>query len=238
MTIPDELKDSLSPGIHETKFVLHNGVAHKVVEWLRCRCWPDKEFAAGIVSSIYFDSREWRFLGEKVNSDYLKTKVRIRWYHDINTLEPFDASFMEVKYKIGETRRKVRIQTAYSGDRLARTSLEDLQMIALPDLLKKRDVFLGGPLFPVFQISYKRRRFVEPVSGLRLSIDYDIHVPKVNLRMVPRINPFNLQSAVFETKGSRADLPETLHQLTALGCIKQSFSKYSTCYRKVMRVDF
>jgi len=225
-------------GIHETKFVIFNGLAHKIVEWLRCRCRPDGEFPAGIVSSIYFDSRDWRFLAEKVNSDYLKTKVRIRWYQDIDSLQVYEASFMEVKYRIGCTRRKIRVRSPHSGAWLSGIGMDSSQLIGLPDLLMQEGVCLPGPLFPVFQITYKRRRFIEPVSGMRLSIDYDIHVPKVNPAMLSRFNPFHLRNAVFETKGDRADLPETLYPLTAMGCIKESFSKYITCYRKVMREDF
>lgn len=225
------------PGVHEGKYVIHNSIAHKIVEWLQRRCWPDREFPAGIVSSIYYDSRDWRFLREKINSDFLKTKVRVRWYQDINTKEPLNASFMEVKHKTGGIRRKERVKTPHSGAWLSKTELNDPQLMALPDLLKAEQVFLQGPLFPVFQISYKRRRFVDPASGLRLSIDYDIHVPRVNPAMVPRVNPAFLNNAVFETKGEHNRLPEPLHQLTALGCIKQSFSKYSMCYQKIMRVD-
>ncbi|HDP95497.1 MAG TPA: VTC domain-containing protein [Candidatus Aminicenantes bacterium] len=230
--------DSPLPRVHEGKYVIHNSVAHKVVAWLQGRCWPDREFPAGIVASIYYDSRDWRFLGEKINSDYMKTKVRVRWYQDINTKEPLDASFMEVKYKTGGIRRKIRVKTPHSGAWLCETELNDPKLMALPDLLKLGEVFLQGPLFPVFQISYKRRRFVDPVSGLRLSIDYDIHVPRVNPAMVPRFNSANLNSAVFETKGGNSRLPEPLHQLTALGCRKQSFSKYSMGYQKIMRTDF
>jgi hypothetical protein len=47
-----------------------------------------------------------------------------------------------------------------------------------------------------------------------------------------------LNTGVVEVKGHVAELPETLHQLTALGCRKQAFSKYGTCYSNLTGLFF
>ena len=62
----------------ETKYVLpaqHSALALRIIQRT---CDPDPKFAFGIVSSIYFDSPNWDYLREKRDSDYLKTKVRLR----------------------------------------------------------------------------------------------------------------------------------------------------------------
>jgi len=223
---------------HETKFVINNSSVHLIIQWLRCRCLPDREFPAGIVSSIYYDTRDWRFLREKINSDYLKTKVRLRWYADIDSEEPEDKSYLEAKYKVGPKREKVRIKTDFSGKWLSRVGLDNRKLLHIPGFLRSMGVMVGSALCPAFKITYKRLRFVEPTTGARLSVDYDIRAPDVNRRMLPRTNPFGLRSAVFELKGPMRELPDVLGQLTALGCRKQSFSKYSTCYAKIMRITF
>ena len=223
---------------HETKFVVSNSFVHLIIQWLRYRCLDDRKFPAGIVSSIYYDTPDWYHLSEKINSDYLKTKVRLRWYADIDTEEPEDESYLEAKYKIGSKRKKVRVKTDFSGKWLSQVALDNQKLLHIPGLLRPKGVMTRSALYPAFKITYKRLRFVEPTTGARLSVDYDIRAPQVNRQMLPRTNPFVLRSAVFELKGSMRDLPNVLGQLTALGCRKQSFSKYSACYAKIMRITF
>lgn len=221
---------------HESKFVFNDSSAHIMIRWLRCRCRPDRRFEAGIVSSIYYDTHQWRFLREKINSDYLKTKVRLRWYADIDSGEPEDESYIEAKYKTGSRRAKVRLQTGISGKWLSGVGLDNQKLLKVPLLLRNSGVIIREHLFPAFKITYKRRRFIEPVTGARLSIDYDICAPAVNRRMLSRQNQLPLPMAVFELKGAITELPDVLKQLTALGCRKESFSKYSVCYGSIMRV--
>lgn len=226
------------PAQYETKFLLDNSRARTIITWLQHRCRPEPAFPDGTISSIYFDTRDWRFLKEKINGDFLKTKVRIRWYSDIENLYPADESYLEVKYKIGRRREKVRIKTKFPGIWLSRIGLDDRELLNIPHLLRLKGVVIPGRLSPVFQISFKRRRFIEPTTGLSLNVDWDIVALRVNRRILPRTYPIQLKSAVFELKGTGTELPEVLHQLTALGCRKQAFSKYSACYQKIMQIEF
>ena len=223
---------------HETKFVINNSAAHIFIKWLQLRCIPDPKYPAGHISSIYYDTKGWRFLREKINSDFLKTKVRVRWYADIDNKESGDVSFLEIKSKVGSRRKKVRIELDYSGKWLSKVDLSDQKLMAIPLQLRSRGIIFPEPLYPVFQISYKRQRFVESITGARICFDYNISAPKVNRRMIGKYNPFRLKHSVFELKGNLTALPDVLHQLTAMGCYKQSFSKYSICYKKIAGVFF
>jgi len=78
-------------------------------------CRNDPEFPRNIIASIYYDTRGWKFLREKVDSDYLKTKVRVRWYHNPETLELEENAFIEVKSKTGAPRSKFRLKSPFSG---------------------------------------------------------------------------------------------------------------------------
>lgn len=220
--------------MHELKYAINNSKSHQIIEWLRLSCRPDPEFPVGMVSSIYYDTRDWTFLAEKINSDYMKTKVRVRWYSDISNKKHFDASFAEAKFKIGTRREKVRIMTPYSGKWLSNVRLDNPKLLELPPLLRSKGIILDQNVFPVYEISYKRLRFVEPYTSTRICIDYDISAPRVNSYMLPRFNPLRLQTAVFEIKGGLSELPFTLQPLTDLGCRKASFSKYTACYKKIM----
>jgi len=221
--------------VHETKFIISNIKSHQIIEWLQCSCRADPEFPAGTVSSIYYDTRNWGFLAEKINSDYLKTKVRIRWYSDISNKKDFEKSFVEAKFKIGNRRKKVRSLTPYSGTWFSRCRLDNSRLLEIPFLLRNKGIILNQSVFPVYQISYKRLRFIEPYTGCRICFDYDISAPRVNNYMLPKSNPFKLQTAVFEIKGNVSDLPFHLYPLTDMGFEKASFSKYKACYEKIMR---
>jgi len=223
---------------HEAKFIISNRKSPQVIEWLRCYCIRDAKFPAGTVSSIYYDTWGWRFLSEKLNGDYLKTKVRIRWYSDIHNKKHSEVSFAEAKFKIGNRREKIRIVTPYSGKWISNTRLDNPKLLVIPLLLRSKGIVLDENVFPVYQISYKRMRFIEPYTGVRVCFDYDISAPRVNNYMLPKYNPFRLQTAVFEIKGGICELPYNLHPLTGIGCKKASFSKYSACFQKIMQGSF
>jgi len=222
-------------GEHETKFILPNNRSHIIISWLKKRCLPDPEFFRGKVSSIYYDTRDWVYLGEKINSDYLKTKIRLRWYSDSKTDTLFPPTFLEIKSKIGSARKKIRIETGIDSSEIARLPLNNFKFLSLPNLAKERGIFFKATLFPTFQLNYDRHRFVDPITGSRLCVDRDIHVSRINPTMINRMNPAFLNEGVFELKGKNGELPDWLHQLTSLGCRRGAFSKYSCCYQQLNR---
>ncbi len=225
-------------GEHETKFSLPNIRARTLSSWLTTRCQPDPGYSAGIVSSIYFDTKDWKLLREKINSDHLKNKVRLRWYSDCLTGKAEPATFLEVKYKIGSARKKIRIKTDFSAHDILATPLNSPGLLHIPRIGLDHGVVLPISLHPVFQLNYLRHRFVDPLTGARLAVDSNIHISRVNNRMIQGGKPTVLPEAVFELKHARGDLPEWLQQVTALGCRKNSFSKYSTCYSHVTGTVF
>jgi hypothetical protein len=224
---------------HETKFVFRNTQAPTLIRWLQLRCLADPKFPTGIISSIYYDTRGWLLLYEKLNSDYYKTKFRVRWYEAFEKEDHPDRSFVEIKYKIGATREKIRFESQYSGKELAAKELTDPDLLELQQQARARGARIPFSLYPAFQIRYKRLRFLEPRTRCRICIDYDIHAPRVNSQMLTCLKPLAvLNTGVVEVKGHVAELPETLHQLTALGCRKQAFSKYGTCYSNLTGLFF
>ena len=217
---------------HETKFVFDNRRRHVIRRWLELRCPPDPHHPAYVVSSIYFDTRSWHSLSEKVNSDFSKSKIRLRWYSGLDTREP-ETVRLEVKLKRGRLRGKLRFPVDVSRDELASGELQDLKRPDVVALLRTHGVDAPSPLFPAFQIDYTRARFVHATTGAGLCLDYDIHVSRVNRRMVSRHDSRFLRQAVFEVKGPTSRLMPDLTFLTRLECRKQSFSKYLACYQFV-----
>ncbi len=223
-------------GERETKFVFDARRAPHVLGLLRARCRPDGTYPAGIVSSIYYDTPGWYHLDEKRNGDYVKAKVRVRWYAAIESREPVGHAWLEAKLKRGARRRKLRRETEITGARLAGLPLDGRELLELPRRLRAEGLPIPGNLRPTFEIAYERHRFVERETGARICVDTDIRVPRVNPARVPPPPPMPRREAVLEVKGELDDLPPSLADLRRIGCRKQAFSKYGASFQLVTGV--
>ena len=229
-----------SPSLEtEMKYV---APAHKLREALRMlenSCEPDPKFPVGIVSSIYYDTRNWDYLREKRESDYLKTKIRVRWYEQISrSNETSDISHAEVKHRIGCKRSKIRLATVHSGQYLAGLKLNDSALLRIPAVIQANGIRIRQPIFPAFTISYNRRRFVDRCTNTRVALDYEINVPKSNPLMLGAVFPCVLSKIVLEIKGTDGEYPRNLRNLLKLGFRKEAFSKYYECYGQLTQTFF
>ena len=222
------------PTVHapqsEAKFALAESRAGAVLALLRQQCRPDVEHPANVVSSLYYDTRDRRGLYEKLNSDFLKTKYRLRWYRDLDGRFSTPGSFFEVKQRIGGTRDKRRIEAPFDARWLDAASSGAPALAHVSALLQAHGVRVQ-PLVPVFVIRYERYRFLDPSSGLRVNLDRRIEVTRSHPHVTgPRFGA-KLTHAVLELKGANAEeLPRPLWPALRLGCRLGSFSKYATCY--------
>ena len=196
---------------------------------LRAACLADPRFPDDRVCTIYFDTPGWRGLRDKVDSDYLKTKVRLRWYE---TARPPAASeaFLEVKRKVGAVRSKLRLGTGLSGEEVRQMPLADG---ALRDLVGRlAEVGYASPtgLRPVIELCYRRRRFVDPDSAARLALDTEIGVRRAHPSLRPPAPDRRLPVAVLEVKGKARSLPPRLRAAIGMGARKASLSKYAAAY--------
>ena len=219
----------------ELKLVLPNDRLAPVAAFLRAVCTQDTEHPANIVASIYFDTRQLDFVHEKINSDLLKTKVRIRWYEDVSTRQPLGPSFVEVKYRRGLCRSKHRIQTTRKAGDLARLDLRDKSLLEVPDLLLSTQVYDLHNLEPLLEVRYERLRFIEPMTGTRISLDSQIGVGRVHQGRLPFTTRRRLDQGVLEVKNSSGRIPALLNPLLRIGAKKDSFSKYFACFSLATR---
>jgi hypothetical protein len=94
-------------GERELKFTMPAARAHLARRRLETLCRRDPEFPSAIVWTIYYDTPALVSLGEKLNSDYLKRKIRVRWYSDLQRRVTGPA-FIEAK----AARRQPAIESA------------------------------------------------------------------------------------------------------------------------------
>jgi hypothetical protein len=210
---------------HELKFRAPRECAGLIRMRLASSCTADPRFPEGSVTSVYFDTPSFALLREKIDGDCDKRKVRARCYDG-----PGHA-YVEIKYRFGATREKLRLETSLSGERLARCRLEDGDVTALLEPLRAADSRLPMPLHPMLVVRFHRQRFVDPMSGSRVSIDDEIVVPAVNRSFFAGCSPHPLPFAVVEVKGPAPRLPPSLSGLLGLGLARASISKYAECYR-------
>lgn len=212
----------------ELKFVLpaaRGPLARSVVEAV---CKPDVVYPAATLSTIYFDTPDLRFLGEKVDSDYLKTKVRLRWYSPIGGgIDGAARAFLEIKLRVGDRRRKVRVRTPLTAAALTDMPFDDPQLDDVLELARPLGIRIPARLLPVLLVRYDRYRFVETMSSSRISIDMNISAPRGYHRLVRDAAPVALNYAVLEVKGTSTDLPRVLHPLVRMGAHRRSSSKYA-----------
>ena len=167
-------------------------------------------------------------LAEKRNSDYLKTKVRLRWYRVAGRCA--DTAFLETKSRLGLRREKRRVKLPFTSAWPTRGSLDVPSLRGMSRLLRSEGVAALEDYRPALLVRYRRQRFIEPRTGIRVNLDTDIRAPAVSRarRLFPV--PLPLQLTVFECKGQRDHLPESLRALTAFGFRRSSFCKYAACY--------
>jgi hypothetical protein len=228
------LERSSGSGDHELKFSLPAGRVDLVRRLLDGTCRRDVDYPAALVWTIYYDTPDLRSLAEKLNSDYLKSKVRLRWYSDLEG-QVSGPAFVEAKARIGNRRVKVRTVAPHDAPVIASWSLQDSRLLAFPRLLRPQGVVVGDDWQPVLQLRYRRDRFTEPVTRARVSLDADIRAAAVNHRFIAACDTTALGLAVLEIKGAEEELPQRLRPLLRLGMRQRSFSKYLAVYQHVTR---
>jgi hypothetical protein len=226
-------------GGHEAKFIITAKRAGGVLRHLDRLCRPDPVYPEAVVTSIYFDTRGLHCVYEKLNSDYLKTKLRLRWYRlPDSPPAPGDPVFAEAKFRIGNRRRKVRTPAPFEASWLQNVRLETPRLLSFSGFMQSLGVVVRHALLPALMIEYRRRRYIDPLTGARLCVDTAIRVPRVNRMLLPRTLPGTLDTAVVELKGDFPDLPQHLYSITDLGCRRASWSKYGACYQKLVGYTF
>jgi hypothetical protein len=223
-----------SSGERELKFTLPAGRVHLARQRLESLCRRDPEFPSAIVWTIYYDTPAFVSLGEKLNSDYLKKKIRVRWYSDLEG-RPTGPAFVEAKIRIGTRRSKVRARLPYPAEEIAGWELDDPRLQSIPLLLRDQGILDQDAWQPMMRIRYRRDRFIEPLTPSRVSLDADISGSAANTRFFPAADLSPLATAVLEVKGRGDELPALLRPLLALGMHKRSFSKFLVVYAHMTR---
>jgi VTC domain len=202
---------------HEIKFIGPARAEPFASASLEALCAPDGQFPENVVHSVYFDSVDLASYAEKANGDYLKNKLRLRWYAEPGERGPKTGhewtAWLEVK-----TRKLLRLPGP--------SPREGLDPEALGAVVQEH---LGSARRPTCWLSYSRTRLWGPDGVTRLSIDRDLRVEWV-ARWIPS-HWFGATPPVFvvEVKGDTAAVHPALSTLIMRHARKRALSKYALC---------
>lgn len=216
----------------ERKFAAPSRAREEALLILGHHCAPDNAHPFGRVRSLYLDSPALRSYAEKAAGDFLKRKVRIRWYDE--NQDPI-CCFLEIKYRAGGGRLKFRERLALPRGLLTSCPLESFpwreEILPRAGELRRR---LPPDLEPALVLTYERHRFICPSSGARVCLDARIGADRFNARALPAAGPVELPQIVFEFKDAPgAEIP-WLGDLARAGFRSRSFSKYAECIRRLI----
>lgn len=214
----------------ELKFTVPEERVALVRQRLAALCRPDPIHPPARVVTVYYDTPGYDALDEKANSDYLKTKIRGRWYESLSGGPRGGPVFVEGKYRTGAVRSKVRVRVGPDAADVRRWPLEDERWLRLIDPLREEGLDVAPGVAPVLRLSYVRERFTDRVYGGRLTLDTAVTVEAVNTGRLPPGRDGHLRGGVLEHKGPAVELPPHLRPLVQAGARKASFSKYLACY--------
>ena len=211
---------------HEIKFV---GPAHEApfaAATLEAVCPPDDEFPTNVVHTVYFDSPDLASYEEKANGDYLKAKLRLRWYaqpgEPTRVARGTWTAWLEIKLRQGSRGMKRRKRLELPGP----SPLEGLDPEKLGAIVREH---LGSPRRPTCWLSYSRTRLRGPDGMTRLSIDRDLRVEWVASWLPTRPSGAGPRVFVVEVKGPIGVVPPGLSPLIVRHARKRAVSKYALC---------
>ena len=211
---------------------------HLVLAMLQSLCGKDPEHPGDYINSVYFDTATLRLLDQKVDSEYHKNKVRLRWYGLPDADDPDVTAYLEIKQKQGVQRRKNR----RSFDIPAQLIQPGREVFGELDFLTRHVAELGwtppDALFPMIVIRYHRHRFTDPVTGARISLDTDIRYTRVNPVFFPDKEPRTLRHSVLEIKNPSGEFPASLMALRSRVNTRDSFSKYEECWQMYSSIAY
>lgn len=223
----------------ERKYLCAAGQSDVIGAWLEHACLRDPRFPRAVVSSVYFDTPDLAFYREKQNGDFLRWKIRLRWYEDGATA-PAGADhpgvtgcFLEVKQKEGSVSRKRRFAIPAPPALDKGEPLGDDGISALAARAGELGCSPPGPLVPVLLVRYRRRRFFDPRSLARLSLDTGIVCTHANPAIVTGSPPAHLAVTVLEVKGGDGAFGRCIEPLAGR-LSPGSFSKYAACLESLL----
>lgn len=211
----------------ERKFYVPYHRIYHAVAMLSHHTRADPQFPTSQVQSVYYDTDDLEMFYASIDGSRVRKKVRIRWYDRPSAGHV--TIFVEVKCKDGRAGTKYR-KSMNIDDSLISGGYWGSGIVPYDRLLGIL-VELGfrphRRIHPLVMVRYKRQRFTEITTGLRLSIDTHIEsraTDRWGIFVAPQVR---LSGAILEMKGPWIEVPPTLCWINQMGLDWSRYSKYA-----------
>jgi len=212
----------------EEKYLLTPAQYKAVMAGLRGRMQPDM-FGRSTVSSIYYDTEDYRLVRASLDKPDYKEKLRVRAYGTTNAQSQV---FVELKKKVDGIvyKRRVELPVGEAGALLAgEPTSEDSQV--LHEIRYFMSLYQPKPRA---LLSYRRVAYTGGEPGLRITFDDNIRYRLSALSLAAgswgeELVPQGV--TLMEVKAPGAMPLWLCHLLNQNGIYPTSFSKYGACYR-------
>ena len=215
----------------ERKFYLPESIIPFAAHLLAHCCPQDRQYPRGTIYSVYYDTPDLEYFNDSQEGNYGRVKVRVRWYDSPPADSESTTVFLEVKSKRGYAGSKQRKSFAIPSERLGDSALSQgvLPYPAVMHGLAELGYCPPNLLQPLIVISYRRLRFVERMTGSRVSLDWDIRSTRISQGAGRREGTIRMEGGVIENKGQSPEIPTTLQSIRELGTDWSRYSKYASC---------
>ncbi len=226
---------------YEIKFLLDRSqyqaitaIVNERADQLQPDAYGDAQGQYG-VTSLYYDTQDYKAYWDKVNGYRFRRKVRLRYYGDVEVL-PETITYFEIKERMGSLMRKRRLNLSYAAAlNLAKTATPtaDLPAADQPTIEELTYLFSTLHLQPACIVSYQRTAYLGHADypDLRITFDTDVRCRIQNLTLLSAETSGSQTLlapgwAILEVKVNQT-IPYWLAQhLSETGCTPRRISKY------------
>ena len=217
---------------YELKYIITKEQENFLKDRFKGYLFPD-EFGKTSIASLYYDTRDYRFIRLSSDKPMFKEKLRLRSYGVADDNSPV---FLELKRKAYGVVYKRRIRsTIPEVESFLKGETDNL---GEGQINREIDYFVSqNELIPACLIIYDRTAYYEPNGDLRLTIDNKprFRMDNLDLRISMEGEPLLPEGySILEVKIQGA-MPLWLARILDEGKIyKTSFSKYGEAYKRLL----
>ncbi len=228
--------DPARPRRFERKFFLPAEKIPFAAHLLVHCCVKDPQFHKGTIHSVYYDTHDNAALHDSNEGNPIRNKIRVRWYDTPSETSATTPVFLELKSKDGFAGTKQRMKTLVPTERLTNPARRGsiLDVTTVHQTLFQFGHYPEGLLHPVIYISYRRLRFQDLLTGIRISLDWDIGSSLVGPHVSRGAGLLLMHGGVIEIKGPSMDIPRTVQSIRHLGTDWSRYSKFAGCLEAQM----
>jgi SPX domain protein involved in polyphosphate accumulation len=213
------------PGRREWKYIIppRSGL-HRDDAILRLCPLLRRTYPSRYICNVYFDTPALKCYADNLNGISERTKVRIRWYGDLNIAENCT---LELKKRRNQYTWKS--SCPMSDMDLQKWDWDEVRQFLLKNTTLSFQRYTNLICVPTLITRYRRQYYEVVNSNVRVTIDSELEFLDQRNRAAPNLvfNSYNFRSPLLELKFPLAERAQAISLTNTLNLRRTRFSKYS-----------